>query len=154
SVAKKPSGGALDIALPHQALAYEKCGHTETSEARQVFISRDSALRDDELGLRNSRRKALGDGEIRDKRVQVPIVDSDHRGLEREGAIKLALVVNLDQSIEVPFLCRFEQAAGLGIVHTRENHEYAIRPQGSCLDYLIRIEHEILAQHGQRGCSS
>src|SRR5262249_7020096 len=76
------------------------------------------------------------------------------RGLEREGAIKLALVVNLDQSIEVPFLCRFEQAAGLGIVHTRENHEYAIRPQGSCLDYLIRIEHEILAQHGQRGCSS
>ena len=84
------------------------------------------------------------------ERPQVAVVDAHQRGLELEGALQLGAVVHFYQH-------RHVQAAGDGfkvghlrVIQTRGDQQNGIGPHGPRFIDLVRIHHEILAQHGQQ----
>ncbi len=68
----------------------------------------DAALGDDGLARRHVGHQLVGGRDVDRALVEVAVVDPDHVGIELQGPLELALVVDLDQAVEV-------EAARLGI---------------------------------------
>ena len=83
--------------------------------------------------------------------AQVPVVDADELGAERQGAVQLRPVVHLDQHVHAEIVSGVDQRAGLVVRDARHDDEDAVGAPGAGLVDLIGLEQEILAQGRQAG---
>ncbi len=68
-----------------------------------------------------------------------------------EGAVELGIVMHLGNGVHAPVLRGLREVAGDRVIHLGEDDEDAIGAPGARLGNLIGVEHEVLAQGGQRG---
>ena len=72
------------------------------------------------------------------------------REREAQRALKLGLVVDLEQHVHAERERRAFEIARRRVVDRRHDDEDAVGAPGARLDHLIGLVHEILAQHRQR----
>ena len=100
---------------------------------------------------RDQRRELLADAERDLEGAQIPVVDADELGAERQRAVEFRPVVHLDQHVHAEIVRRVDQRARLLVGDARHDDEDAIRAPGARLEDLIGLEQEILAQGRQAG---
>ena len=138
------------VGLAHQRFADQEAADAERRHAREIGRRVEPALADDRRAVRRQRREALGGREIDRERLEVAVVDAEQRGVERERAGELRLVVDLDQRVHAERRCRRRELGRLTVAEGGHDEQDAVRAERARLRYLIGVEHEVLAQHGQR----
>ena len=86
-----------------------------------------------------------------EKSVEVAVVDAEHVGLDVERHLELALVVHLDERVEVErarLAQQVEQVVGL---ERGDDQQDRVGARGRRLVELVRVDDEVLAQHRQVG---
>jgi len=78
--------------------------------------------------------------------VKVAVVDAYERRRQFQGPVKLRLVVNFDEDIEVPVLRHSFELMGEAIVDHRHDQQNAIGAPDPGFQHLIGVKHEILAE--------
>ncbi len=119
-------------------------------ETRDIGRREDAALADDDAVFRHARRESFGRRQRRLEGFEVAIVDADEAAIEAQRAVQLRRVVHLDDGIHAPVLGGAGEIGRERIVHFSHDDEDAIRAPGPRLDHLVGVDHEVLAQHGQR----
>src|SRR5436190_23716478 len=147
-------GGASDIFLPHQAFADQKCRDANLFQASEICEGKEAALADHDVVARDQRREALGRFESCLEGLQVAVVDADQSRLEPQGTVEFRLVVDLDQHVHAVTERRVFQRGRRRIVDAGHDDQNAIGAPGARLRRLVGLEHEVLAQHGERGRSA
>ena len=83
--------------------------------------------------------------------VQVAVVDADDLGARLEGdRAHLRLGVDLDEGLHAERAARRHQALQLGRLQDRHDEQRRVGAVRARLEQLVRVDHEVLAQHAHR----
>ena len=137
--------------MAHQALTDQEGVDAGLPQTGDVGGGENPALADDDTVLRHQRREPLGRRKRRLEGLEVAIVDADEAAVELERALQLGVVVHLGDGIHAPVLGGSGEVAGRGVADLSQNDEDAVGTPGPRFHHLVGVEHEVLAQRGQRG---
>src|SRR5579862_2344090 len=139
-----------DIVLAHQAFADQEGRDPGLAEPRQIVRREDAALADDDAVGRHAPRQLLAGRKRRRKRFQVAIVDADQPRFKPQRTRELFLIMHFDERIHAERGSGRFQLGRAGVVDRRHDDQDAISAVSARFSDLIRVVHEILAQHRQR----
>ncbi len=129
-----------------------KVDDADLCQPGEIVGREDAAFADHHAIVRHQRRQPLGHLERGDEGLEVAVVDADERRLELERALELGGVVHLEQHVHaVPDRSGLD-LRGRAIVERRHDDEDAVGAHRARFRHLIRLVHEVLAQHRQVGC--
>ena len=82
--------------------------------------------------------------------MQVTVVDAHQRSIEGlQCALQLVAVMHFDQHVQADAFGHGRQLGHLHVIQCRDNQQHAVGTQGTSFDDLVRVDHEILADHRQ-----
>src|SRR5580704_16494061 len=139
-----------DIVLAHQTFADQKGRNAGVAEPRQIVGRENAALADDDPVGWNAPRQPLAGGKRRLEGFQVAVVDADQPRLQPQRAVELIFVMHFDERIHAERGGRRFELGRAGVVDRGHDDQNAVGATSTRLGHLIRIVHEILAQHRQR----
>src|SRR5580704_2390809 len=139
-----------NVVLSHKTFADQEGRDAGLAEPRQIVGRKDAALADDDALGRNAPRQLFAGGKRRLEGFQVAVVDADEPRLQPQRAIELFFVVHFDERIHAEGGSGRFQLGCADIVDRGHDDQDAIGAVSARFGDLIRIVHEILAQHRQR----
>src|SRR6202795_2587866 len=139
-----------DVVLAHQTFADQEGRDTGLAEPQQIVGRENAALADDDPVGRNAPRQPLAGGESRFEGFQVAVVDANKPRLQPQRALELCLVMHFDERIHAERGSGRFQLGRAGIIDRGRDDQNAVGAASTRLSHLIRVIHEILAQHRQR----
>ena len=80
---------------------------------------------------------------------KIAVVDADQRGAGVEHALQILRLVQLHQRRHAQLARLVEQLPQIAVVEALGDQQHRVGPGRAGFDQLIRVENEILAQHGQ-----
>ena len=119
-------------------------------DAPDVAPAADAALADDDLALRHELGEPLGDAQVGLEGAQVAVVDPQDLGLLLEGCLDLALVVDLHETLEPEALCDLHQLPQQRPRQHGHDEQDGVGAMGPCLEDLVRVKDELLAEYRDR----
>ena len=82
--------------------------------------------------------------------MQIAVVNTHQRGIQGlQGTFQLIGIVHFNQHIQIDAFGNGSQLGHLHVIQRRDDQQNAIRPQCARFNDLIRIDHEVLADHRQ-----
>ena len=96
---EKGAGGGGHVRLPHQAFADQEGRNADPAEAGEVVRRVEPAFADHDAAGRHLWRQFFADRERGLEGAQITVVDADQAGTQREGALKLIFLMNLNKNI-------------------------------------------------------
>jgi hypothetical protein len=141
--------GDLLNALTHQALTHQHGMGTGFFHPPGIASAVNAALRNEQGDSRRKRDQLFRRGELGYKTCEITVIDTDHINIELMGTLHLGLIMGFKEDIELPFARFVDTAFDHIVIKNSGDQENSIRREDLCLDHLIGIEHEILAQGRQ-----
>ena len=128
---------------------------TPTAAMRvEIGVGCDAAFADDDTVRGHAGGEALGGLKRHFKGAQITIVDADQAAIEVQRAVEFGIVMDLDDGVHPMIFGSRGEVAGGRVVDLGHDDEDAIRAPKPGFGDLIGIEHEVLAQRRQAGCSA
>src|SRR5215208_6546065 len=93
--------GRLEVRRAHQRLADQDRVDADAVELVELLARGEAGLRDDGLAGRHVRQQLVRALDVDGEVAEVAVVDPDHLRLDVERGLKLVLVVDLDEHVEV-----------------------------------------------------
>src|SRR5829696_2001393 len=141
----------LGVGRPHERLAHEHRVDPHAFELLDVGAGGDPRLGDHGLACgdvgEQLERAPEVDAEVR----QVAVVDPHDVDVELERGLELALVVDLDERVEVELARLGVQLRELAGPERANHQQHRVGARHLGLDELVAVDGEVLAQHGQVG---
>ncbi len=139
--------------MAHEGFADEDGAGAAAREPIDVGARVNAALSDqqDLVGRApapETRRETFRCCEAHREGPEIPVVDPDQAGADREGPIQLGLVVDLDQRGEAGRDGEFVQGLQTRVVEDRHDQENGVRAGLERLDDLAFIDEKVLPQQG------
>ena len=120
------------------------------SSSSSSVAGRDPALGDDGLAGGHVGHQLVGRPHVDGPLVEVAVVDPDHLGVELKRALELAVVVDLDQAVEVePPRLVVDRARARRRSSAADDQQHRVGAVDRGLVQLVRIDDEVLAEDRQ-----
>src|SRR4051812_36104003 len=99
--AREPAHGGLDVQRAHERLADQHRVDADALELVELVARGEAGLRDHGLARRHVGEQVVGALDVDAEVGEIAVVDPEHVGLDLQRGLELALVVDLDERVEV-----------------------------------------------------
>src|SRR5215218_3596442 len=155
AVELRPTGevdaGGLDVGRAHQGLADQDGVDADALELVELVARGVARLGDDGLARGHVGEQLVGPLDVDREIGQVAVVEAEHVGLDVQGDLQLALVVDLDQRVEIEVAGLAQQVIEVVGVERRDDQQDRVGAHGRGLVELVGVDDEVLAQDRQLG---
>ena len=139
------AGGGGQVVLLEQALADQEAADAGFAEEFDVLMGADAAFGDDEAVGGDAGGEVDRGLDVGLHGFEVTVVDADERGLQAEGTVEFALVMDFGQHVHVERAGEFLQFAGETVGEGGHDEQDAVRAHEAAFEHLPGVEDEVLA---------
>src|SRR3954470_6272289 len=143
------AAGGLHVGGAHEGLPDQHGVDADAVEVVELLARGEARLGHHRLARGDVREQFVGALDVDAEVAEVAVVEAEDVRVDVERALELLLVMDLDEHVEVEAARLLVQLVEVVVLERGDDQQDGVRAGGGRFVELIRVDDEVLAQHGQ-----